>query len=388
MMTTVTIIQHRRDTAANWTMNNPDPAEGELCFETDTGKFKIGNGFTDWNGLPYGDTVGANDSLDLSDTPNGYGTSGQVLQVNGAADGLEYVDASSGPAGPAGADGATGATGPAGADGATGPAGADGATGPAGPAGADGATGPAGADGATGPAGADGATGPAGADGADGAPSINILPDLIDVHSSVSSPAPDDIFIFDSSVNQWANRPSEAVLHQQLDSARLTGGALGFSFFDEYVYEALTGHEDAWMGGAIVPKPGFSTVAVIKVNFDLDGNQIVFADVGFYNESGPGTTGPWGIQNLSPQTFEIYPAFGPTGANSYITGVTGGTTYIGLAGPSTNVPVRWDPETQGAITVLSTDIMAVFNDAGFTTGSMDVYITYNVGIGRQMTYQS
>ena len=337
MMTTVTIIQHRRDTAANWTMNNPDPAEGELCFETDTGKFKIGNGFTDWNGLPYGDTVGANDSLDLSDTPNGYGTSGQVLQVNGAADGLEYVDASSGPAGPAGADGATG---------------------------------------------------PAGADGADGASSINMLPDLSDVDSSVSTPAPDDIFIFDSSVNQWANRPSEAVLHQQLDSARLTGGALGFSFFDEYVYEALTGHEDAWMGGAIVPKPGFSTVAVIKVNFDLDGNQIVFADVGFYNESGPGTTGPWGIQNLSPQTFEIYPAFGPTGANSYITGVTGGTTYIGLAGPSTNVPVRWDPETQGAITVLSTDIMAVFNDAGFTTGSMDVYITYNVGIGRQMTYQS
>ena len=336
-MTTVTIIQHRRDTAANWTMNNPDPAEGELCFETDTGKFKIGNGFTDWNGLPYGDTVGANDSLDLSDTPNGYGTSGQVLQVNGAADGLEYVDASSGPAGPAGADGATG---------------------------------------------------PAGADGADGASSINMLPDLSDVDSSVSTPAPDDIFIFDSSVNQWANRPSEAVLHQQLDSARLTGGALGFSFFDEYVYEALTGHEDAWMGGAIVPKPGFSTVAVIKVNFDLDGNQIVFADVGFYNESGPGTTGPWGIQNLSPQTFEIYPAFGPTGANSYITGVTGGTTYIGLAGPSTNVPVRWDPETQGAITVLSTDIMAVFNDAGFTTGSMDVYITYNVGIGRQMTYQS
>ena len=345
-MTTVTIIQHRRDTAANWTMNNPDPAEGELCFETDTGKFKIGNGFTDWNGLPYGDTVGANDSLDLSDTPNGYGTSGQVLQVNGAADGLEYVDASSGPAGPAGADGATG------------------------------------------PAGADGATGPAGADGADGASSINMLPDLSDVDSSVSTPAPDDIFIFDSSVNQWANRPSEAVLHQQLDSARLTGGALGFSFFDEYVYEALTGHEDAWMGGAIVPKPGFSTVAVIKVNFDLDGNQIVFADVGFYNESGPGTTGPWGIQNLSPQTFEIYPAFGPTGANSYITGVTGGTTYIGLAGPSTNVPVRWDPETQGAITVLSTDIMTVFNDAGFTTGSMDVYITYNVGIGRQMTYQS
>lgn len=49
----MTKIQLRRDTAANWTANNPTPASGEPCFETDTGKFKIGDGVTTYNNLPY-----------------------------------------------------------------------------------------------------------------------------------------------------------------------------------------------------------------------------------------------------------------------------------------------------------------------------------------------
>lgn len=49
----MTKIQLRRDTAANWTTNNPTPASGEPCFETDTGKFKIGDGVTTYNNLPY-----------------------------------------------------------------------------------------------------------------------------------------------------------------------------------------------------------------------------------------------------------------------------------------------------------------------------------------------
>lgn len=49
----MTKIQLRRDTAANWTTNNPTPASGEPCFETDTGKFKIGDGTTTYNNLPY-----------------------------------------------------------------------------------------------------------------------------------------------------------------------------------------------------------------------------------------------------------------------------------------------------------------------------------------------
>jgi len=42
-------IQMRRDTAANWTSNNPTLAAGEWGLETDTGKFKIGDGSTAWN---------------------------------------------------------------------------------------------------------------------------------------------------------------------------------------------------------------------------------------------------------------------------------------------------------------------------------------------------
>ncbi len=42
-------IQLRRDTAANWTANNPLLLNGEIGIETDTLKFKIGNGTQRWN---------------------------------------------------------------------------------------------------------------------------------------------------------------------------------------------------------------------------------------------------------------------------------------------------------------------------------------------------
>jgi hypothetical protein len=47
------IIQMRRDTAANWTSNNPVPANGEFCSETDTDFYKIGNGVATWTALAY-----------------------------------------------------------------------------------------------------------------------------------------------------------------------------------------------------------------------------------------------------------------------------------------------------------------------------------------------
>lgn len=46
-------IQVRRDTAANWTSVNPVLAAGEMGFETDTNKFKFGNGTSTWTALPY-----------------------------------------------------------------------------------------------------------------------------------------------------------------------------------------------------------------------------------------------------------------------------------------------------------------------------------------------
>jgi hypothetical protein len=48
-----TRIQVRRDTAANWTTNNPTLANGEIGFETNSGKFKIGNGSSAWSALDY-----------------------------------------------------------------------------------------------------------------------------------------------------------------------------------------------------------------------------------------------------------------------------------------------------------------------------------------------
>lgn len=48
-----TVIQLRRDTAANWTSANPILALGEIGFETDTNKFKIGDGTSNWSSIAY-----------------------------------------------------------------------------------------------------------------------------------------------------------------------------------------------------------------------------------------------------------------------------------------------------------------------------------------------
>ncbi len=47
------IIQIRRDTAANWTSANPTLAQGEIGFEIDTLKLKVGDGSTAWTSLSY-----------------------------------------------------------------------------------------------------------------------------------------------------------------------------------------------------------------------------------------------------------------------------------------------------------------------------------------------
>lgn len=52
-MSTPAIIRHRRDTAANWTSNNPVLEAGQLGLETDTLKIKFGDGTTAWTSLSY-----------------------------------------------------------------------------------------------------------------------------------------------------------------------------------------------------------------------------------------------------------------------------------------------------------------------------------------------
>ena len=46
-------IQVRRGTASQWTTANPTLAAGEIGFESDTNKIKIGNGSTAWSSLSY-----------------------------------------------------------------------------------------------------------------------------------------------------------------------------------------------------------------------------------------------------------------------------------------------------------------------------------------------
>lgn len=68
----MTKIQVRRDTSSNWTTNNPIPGSGEPCYETDTGKLKIGNGTDAYANLPYigdGGSGGTTDYTQLTNKP-------------------------------------------------------------------------------------------------------------------------------------------------------------------------------------------------------------------------------------------------------------------------------------------------------------------------------
>ena len=48
-----TRIQHRRGTSQALAAVNEVLLAGEMCIETDTGKYKIGDGTTAWNELDY-----------------------------------------------------------------------------------------------------------------------------------------------------------------------------------------------------------------------------------------------------------------------------------------------------------------------------------------------
>lgn len=104
-----TDIQFKRGTAAALATVNPFLLAGEPCFETDSNRFKIGDGVNNWNALAYQQLLG-----------------------------------------PTGPQGTTGPTGPIGLTGPTGP---QGTTGPTGPIGPSGIQGPIGATGPSGPVG-------------------------------------------------------------------------------------------------------------------------------------------------------------------------------------------------------------------------------------------
>lgn len=52
-VTTNAKILIRRDVSTNWTSINPILSDGEMGYEKDTGKMKIGDGIKRWNQLAY-----------------------------------------------------------------------------------------------------------------------------------------------------------------------------------------------------------------------------------------------------------------------------------------------------------------------------------------------
>ena len=79
-------IQLKRSTASAWTAANPTLASGEIGYETDTGKFKIGNGSTAWTSLSYANSNLSAASLDaLSDVTITSAANGDFLRWNGTA---------------------------------------------------------------------------------------------------------------------------------------------------------------------------------------------------------------------------------------------------------------------------------------------------------------
>lgn len=62
----MTTIKLRRGTAAEWTTANPILAAGEMGIETDTRKFKFGDGTTPWNTLAYASAEGGGGTGDVT----------------------------------------------------------------------------------------------------------------------------------------------------------------------------------------------------------------------------------------------------------------------------------------------------------------------------------
>ena len=78
-----TRMQQRRGTAAQWTAANPTLAAGEIGFETDTSKFKMGTGSNAWNTLAYFANNTALETLLAGDYPATLDTLNEIAAALG-----------------------------------------------------------------------------------------------------------------------------------------------------------------------------------------------------------------------------------------------------------------------------------------------------------------
>jgi hypothetical protein len=90
-------IQLRNDLEANWTSANPVLATGELGAESDTDKYKLGDGATAWNSLAYSSGPAGPQGPTGADStvpgPTGGFDSTQVIETKSADYTLTSADA-------------------------------------------------------------------------------------------------------------------------------------------------------------------------------------------------------------------------------------------------------------------------------------------------------
>jgi hypothetical protein len=317
-----TKIQIRRGNAAQWTSQNPVLSEGEIGFELDTAKFKIGNGSSTWNSLVYSSVLASEISIPVAGTDyiafSEKGAAGGVAELDG--DGYVPTAQLRFATGPTGAQGnsITGPTGATGATGANGSNGATGATGPQGPTGAMGAD-----SHVTGPTGATGATGPA--------------PDT-------------STYVTVSGAQTLTNK----------------------TFGDALAFNSGSGNNlsiSASSGNLILSASGS-----IYANSDSsnDNKIITKADLTSAIAANPGPTGPQGVQGIQG----VQGTTGATGAtgNTGATGPQGPTGATGSTGPQGNAGLDGDKYA-----TTSTTSFTLANSGTQTIVVADVNVDYSIG---------
>lgn len=127
-MPVINTIKMRRGTAAQWTSANTVLASGEMGFETDSRKFKFGNGTSAWNTIAYASAGGLEGGgffvADAAPVGVNVGDIWYCSSDTGAEGGKSFiyydgywVELNPGVLGPQGLTGNPGATGPVGPSG-------------------------------------------------------------------------------------------------------------------------------------------------------------------------------------------------------------------------------------------------------------------------------
>jgi hypothetical protein len=373
------LIQFRRDTAAAWTAANPVLASGEMGIETNTNQFKIGNGATPWNSLPYGGIAGG---------PGATGPEGST-----GATGIQGPVGSTGSTGPIGA---TGSTGPQGSTGATGQQGSTGATGNTGPTGATGNTGPTGSTGSTGPVGGVGATGPTGPQGASGPVGATGDRYATTSGSSLTIALGPQICIISAGL---AYVPGQPIIISNDANHYMTGTVTSYANNSPGVgFGTLTVNITAIVGSGTYSSWNVNLYATVGAT-GLSGATGATGPQGITGATGP-AGGPTGPTGATGETGATGPAGGPTGSTGATgvqgatgaqgilgatgaTGLVGATGATGLYGPLPNVggttgSIQYNDDQP--VTFTATISGSVLNVSAVTSGTLAVGQLLN-GVG-------